>query len=765
MVRTAAEWRELQDAPRDFDPEDIWEVCEKLPPDSRGHVRWMCPFCQSMFKSYNATKARAHVAKLQGADIAPCKCRIPEWMVLAMRQHVRLKKDRKDKRKRKADLLAAKSEDMTELLALRRKRQAKACGGRHLTIHSSITVAPSAALSSAIAEMIVSEGLPHSLVESQCLKRVIHLARQVPADYMLPPREAISGELLDAISSKYKARIMALVQRCGSEYGWSLLSDSGGVSHQLPLISTFAGIPDDAFLVEALDCTNRMSDDGEEDDDFLIENSIKCIQALSPKSCFLAIFDGAGNEASAGALLEVKFPWLTLIPGSEYVVHMFLKAVCEIREVKQLLDEHAIIYNEFTQLAPHQTVLETNSEALSKSVELLVPARVTATHASIHFIVMHKILRLKAAYQANLISDMDMTDEHVVSDQAKALIMDESKWRKRYVLCRAVWPWLRLLRTVDSTTASMGILLQACCRAEDSLARSRRDIDAAFNGADEGEYTVYEQIVCAYKEYAPKLKHDWAKIGFLTNPMLWNEVSAYRNHSDLDTAAENVVRKIFHGTHDLESKLTDFFSGLREFLGKSGPFSRPFIWNDTKLLKVGETHKWHKQYSTPHKPVFGKVAQIVQAQLTGIGARERNWDHVKQVWDCKLATSKNPAKVEKEMVIYEEARRRDSILAVSNDVSKSPIFKSWTEDEMSFDLGLENFDMSAKSNAIDEARAASTFTRKTDGVIRERRKRSGLNLYHKIENPVCHDEDDTQLFAALRYLAALSRDERERQEA
>ena len=62
-LRTATEWNELDKTPDDFNATDIWAICEKMIPDSRGVARWKCVFCRVVFKGANVTKARAHVGR------------------------------------------------------------------------------------------------------------------------------------------------------------------------------------------------------------------------------------------------------------------------------------------------------------------------------------------------------------------------------------------------------------------------------------------------------------------------------------------------------------------------------------------------------------------------------------------------------------------------------------------------------------------------------------------------------------------------------
>ena len=61
----------------------------------------------------------------------------------------------------------------------------------------------------------------------------------------------------------------------------------------------------------------------------------------------------------------------------------------------------------------------------------------------------------------------------------------------------------------------------------------------------------------AYGKYADHLKHDWAMLGFLTEPTLIDQVNEYGEVGEFILASEREVRKIYHGASavDMDTKL------------------------------------------------------------------------------------------------------------------------------------------------------------------------------------------------------------------
>ena len=120
-------------------------------------------------------------------------------------------------------------------------------------------------------------------------------------------------------------------------------------------------------------------------------------------------------------------------------------------------------------------------------------------------------------------------------------------------------------------------------------------------------------------------------------------------------------KKIYHDCDDVDSALCSFFSSLTDFQDKQGGWHDCFIWKDPNL-SAGKYHIWHRNYSLPHAKVFGKVGCIVQAQLTGMGAAERNWAHGEHIWDDASANM-SPEKAEKKGMVWEAMRREDQIIS------------------------------------------------------------------------------------------------------
>ena len=311
---TKAFWKSLSDAPASFDAENVWTFTEKFITDA-GVKRWRCPWCLKTFGGHNYTKALYHQAGVNGKEIVTClgasNGEQPAWFTSALRSFIhRQDAAKKDKTKvrvagivlvsmrhvtnnpchvpcayaalpprappichisqaleLRATFLKDDASGMTSQVLATRKRaslssEAGPEGRQPTIVEGLLTSAPSAALSSAIADLILKKGLGYSLSGDVLLDRVIKCARLSPASYKAPHPAEIGGRYLDVASTRYESKNAALVTSVADKYGYSMMSDGATVMH-VPLINVLAGIPNALpAMLEIADCTGHMQEGG-----------------------------------------------------------------------------------------------------------------------------------------------------------------------------------------------------------------------------------------------------------------------------------------------------------------------------------------------------------------------------------------------------------------------------------------------------------------------------------------------------------------------
>ena len=342
------------------------------------------------------------------------------------------------------------------------------------------------------------------------------------------------------------------------------------------------------------------------------------------------------------------------------------------------------------------------------------------------------------------VNSVEYTSFEYTTEDADVVLLVKSEHRRRQIraFLLAVYPQVYLLRLVDSGTPTMGLIFSACLKVEKALEASRDELDAVF--PRDSEPSVHDEIHDAWEEKEHELKHAWAKTGFLTNPELIEEVLGYDDQQDLREAASYVIRKIYHDCDDVDSALCSFFNSLTDFQDKQGGWHDSFIWKDPNL-SAGKYHIWHRNYSLPHAKVFGKVGCIVQAQLTGMGAAERNWAHVKYIWDDASANMK-PGTVEKKVTVWEAIRREDQLISECILPEELPFHRMWTQDEVDFDLGLEKRGIEIDMLAEKERLFMNSMEDWEAGCIAKKLGINEFKLLQKYGGMRFYDDDEDDVF-------------------
>lgn len=191
----------------------------------------------------------------------------------------------------------------------------------------------------ALADFIIAEGLPFSLIESERLDMVIKRARHTDKSFQMPGRSKLSTTLLrESYQTCMDANIAQLVSNAQT-FGLTLLGD-GATIKKSPFINVLASTGMDVPVVLAVyDCRDHLANGGKKDAKFIARIFREVVQKrLLPVNDAFHIdaifFDGASNVQKAGRILKVTFPGMLCFHGSEHVVSLFFDSVANIPVVK-----------------------------------------------------------------------------------------------------------------------------------------------------------------------------------------------------------------------------------------------------------------------------------------------------------------------------------------------------------------------------------------------------------------------------------------------
>ena len=138
------------------------------------------------------------------------------------------------------------------------------------------------AMDVAIADFILSNGLPPSLSECPKLRVVIEKAKSVPATYKPPSRQLVAGPLLDANHSTISTVIEEQITKEADVFGATIFGD-GATHFKIPYFNILgAGVHNDAGLIDIADCSGHVAKGYKKDAEYIAKLFIPHMEQLDP---------------------------------------------------------------------------------------------------------------------------------------------------------------------------------------------------------------------------------------------------------------------------------------------------------------------------------------------------------------------------------------------------------------------------------------------------------------------------------------------------
>ena len=182
-------------------------------------------------------------------------------------------------------------------------------------------------------------------------------------------------------------------------YGITFFGD-GATVKKAPLINILVSsvyLP--VGCLSIVNCSAHLQADGRKDAAFisdLFTPYITEMESSVPNCTDLVIFDGASNVQKAGALLEAKFPHISVLHGAEHVVSLFYADVFCLREFALLKKMNRLVYRYFGSGSMHSPYAifskHTKDHNSGRCIGLIKAAD---TRMGGHVISMLRTLRLK----------------------------------------------------------------------------------------------------------------------------------------------------------------------------------------------------------------------------------------------------------------------------------------------------------------------------------------------------------------------------------
>ena len=775
---------------------EVWEDPNLQKLEFNGKKSWSCGFCNKEFAGgWNATKALRHLA-LVPKDIATCRS-IPKEDV-AFYKEVYANRFEKKLKKRMAkasleEVIDVEQEESAAALHLAKKKKKrggpKTTGLEEDSVASSLTTGgllgslnPSKKtpvtssknyiqmklspdiqnpieenkLTLKIADFIHSCGLPFSIVEDPKFKSMIFQAKAASSKYELPTRSQVAGDLLEHIYDQQLKTQYEMLAIDAKAYGLCLYGD-GATVKRMPLINILAsGAHNTAAVLEIVDCTKHMAIGGKKDARYIASLFEKHMKKLDPRKEIIDLlyFDGAANVQKAGQVLEGSYSRVTCLHAAEHAISLWFQDIAKNQTIKSLIKISRKLYSYFgagTTQGPHAMFAKASREHNNGRFIGLI--RVADTRMAGHCIAFLRILRLRATFHTTVTSAEFLRLKQKKTEKLLVRILhNDDFWNLLFVVTRAMYPAMKLLRLCDQQCAAMDKLYFFVRRTDALLAKYIKDLNnltsteqyqavsgemvtmlnemfhnpegTTWNEDEQERMSEMEQdadesldgrapnqdsnrgsnlgdeMIIQWNKRRQRLVHDYSIAGWILSPTEEIRRDSHENYTyEHKQAIQRLIKKLLvpkTGTTaeheaDCNEAYNMFWDEFECFRSKTEYYRDKHIWISADA-HGNKAHVWHMKNSSRSTKYLGRLAMIVCSKILGIGSAERAWGDVKHNKTGKRSHL-SAAKTKMQSTIYGAyCANKAQILRKANASPKTLATKIDTWQDEDFDnLGLTEY--------------------------------------------------------------------------
>jgi hypothetical protein len=337
----------------------------------------------------------------------------------------------------------------------------------------------------AIADFIHSHLLPFSLAQDPKLMKIIEEARKLGPGYKPPDRHDIAGKSLNTLYVAHWKEQMKTLLSEARVFGITVFGD-GATIKTVPLVNVLASCVNNPFaLLEIANCT-ALAEGGKKDAKYITKIITPLIQLMESEEDMhkkiysglvdLVFFDGASNVQNAGEILRAFNPRITVEHGAEHVVSLFFADIYTKVQSFMFLSAFAKRLHKNFGAVRHSplAMFKKYSRQHNHGVHLGFIKPSECRMAGEHIAIL-RLLRLKNALLATIYSK-EFKDLRVF-DSVCQVLMNPDFWKWTFVICRALYAPMQVLRLADQKSAAMDKLNYDVLQTDRMLAMYCKDAE------------------------------------------------------------------------------------------------------------------------------------------------------------------------------------------------------------------------------------------------------------------------------------------------
>lgn len=476
----------------------------------------------------------------------------------------------------------------------------------------------------AIARYCFSSGTAFNQFNTKAFRDMADALRRTSPAYRFPDRKKIAGPLLDRAferaDSKTEEELAAAAEGGGATFVTDGLTHASRPFTNMLVVGSFG-----VRSLGVIDSTEHMSDAGAKDAVYLAEQIDKCLARLPRRSITLIVTDGAAVMEAVKDLLRISHPDVAAALCLSHVLNNAFKKMGLIDVIKALIAKAQKVATAFkNREVPRATLQGTTAEHLGRALGTVIGSDV---RFGTHFLVLHRLLRLKDALKAAVAKHamVELARSEAAVGEVAAIINDDVFWRDVKVVVAFLWPGMMLLRLLDSDKPAMGVAVHAWRRLRFKLGQERGQLRWGSAGLEEGTITdehIKQMEACVDDRSTAFGPIHYA--AFMTNPALW-AVSTTSDIAGMDGFKE-FSKLVFLGRPNCAELADKALDQLLAYKRRAGAFgeAQALAAAEKAGLIAGDVRPadWWEKYGY-HAPELKMVAMRALGQVVSVGAAER----------------------------------------------------------------------------------------------------------------------------------------------
>ena len=234
-----------------------------------------------------------------------------------------------------------------------------------------------------------------------------------------------------------------LARRFGSTY----VSDGWEATNRVPLINAaFITAANGGVYWRSVDTSGKIKDA-----EYTASLMIEDIYDFGCTNVILVVTDTCNTMKKCWEIVELEFPWISVLPCQPHVASLLLKDIGRIPEVEQLIKEEGIVVGWFANHQKPLAILRTKVKAKFGRAKELIKA--AATRFGTNTLVGQRLLDLMQPLQSTVVDD-----EYIKMNYKDG--QDQEKWRRATPLgwcVRTKAPRPRTLCSTPTRTPASGL--------------------------------------------------------------------------------------------------------------------------------------------------------------------------------------------------------------------------------------------------------------------------------------------------------------------